>query len=294
MKTAEYVAYFCEKWHYPEEAKAVLTDAYQRIASNRAALQRFHENAAQFWDSGFSDGNAVLSRLNEIAEQTCIHRYTVHLLFYLCLSQELWPVYQKAGLSEQIFYDSMADLKWKLMECHAMYGIWGSFVASWFREFFTCERFALGRLQFERVRFAHTYQRGCHAYDPDDIAINIHIPSSGPLHHAECEAAYRQAAGFFHDLPANKPKLFVCNSWLLFPPHEKMLPQASNIRRFMRDFDIIESHQDDRFGDLWRIFYQEYTGDPSLLPTNTGLQRAYVDWLMKGNTVGSGYGVMLL
>jgi hypothetical protein len=62
----------------------------------------------------------------------------------------------------------------------------------------------------------------------------------------------------------------------------------------MGDFDIIDSSIDEKDSDLWRIFYTEYNGHPEELPSKTSLQRAYKEWIIKGNHIGNGVGVFLL
>jgi len=59
-----------------------------------------------------------------------------------------------ADLTDELFWDTIADLKFKLIECHDVYGIWGTFVASWYPWFYTMHRFKLGRLQYEAVHFS--------------------------------------------------------------------------------------------------------------------------------------------
>ena len=59
----------------------------------------------------------------------------------------------------------------------------------------------------------------------------------------------------------------------------------------MDDFDIYESWEADQFSELWRIFYQEYDGNPDHLPADTSLQRAYINWFKAGNKAGSGNGL---
>ena len=84
-----------------------------------------------------------------------------------------------------------------------------------------------------------------------------------------------------------------CGSWLLFADHEKFLPESSNIRRFMDNFDIVHYWYDDSFGDCWRVFNMGWNGDASTLPRTSSLQRAYADWLSAGNRAGEGHGVIV-
>ncbi len=293
----EYLQSFFEEFDYPREAANVLTAAYDTIRAERNALKCFDENLAAFSAGRFADNKDELKLLDEVSEMSGVHRYTVHLLFYICLSKFTRTLYEQRGLSHKIFFDSMSDLKWKLYECHTVYGVWGSFVASWFKEFFMLERFALGRLQFELKPFkADSYSKNGFALIKGDLVINMHIPSSGPLYPEACRASYAEAAEFFKDAFVERPVAFVCNSWLLFPLHREFLPAESNILKFMDGFDIVSSATDDNYGDLWRIFNKPVTLPIDAyiknVPRDTSLRRAYADWVAAGNAVGSGYGIL--
>ena len=68
---------------------------------------------------------------------------------------------------------------------------------------------------------------------------------------------------------------------------------SSNILRFMNDFYIYDQYISDIKEDLWRI-YGKYENSPlSELPEDTSLKRAYKQWLLDGNSVGGGVGVIV-
>ena len=73
--------------------------------------------------------------------------------FILLCAKPLRYIYQNKGLGEELFIDTMMDAKYKLMECKAVHNIWGTFVLTWFKGFFTLDRFKLGRLQFNFEEF---------------------------------------------------------------------------------------------------------------------------------------------
>jgi hypothetical protein len=229
-----------------------------------------------------TDYSDILEQLDKAAALAGVHRFTVHLLFYICLSKHTKELYIQRGIPYTVYFDSMSDLKWKLFECKKMYDVWGSACAWWFPRFFDLTRFALGRLQFETVAANATYTKNGYTVNPEDIVLNIHIPSSGPLIHEECLASYRIAADFYKDTFGDKPVVFKCTSWLLYPPHYEFLPKNSNILKFMSDFDIISSYVEENMSFLWRIFYTDKFDDLDAPPLRNLLQRAYIDWLKKG------------
>ena len=266
-----------EKIYANEEAKALFAgavDDYERdIRSNYTELRE------------------AAKRAGEIVG---VHAYSAELLLFICFSKHLRELYRLRGISDRIWFDSMSDLKWKLWECKAVKGIWGSFVAGWFPGFFNLTRFALGRLQFEIVAFDGEYEKNGRSLKKGDKVINVHIPRTlTPLDKESRDDAYAQAAEFFRDMTDGAPIAFVCSSWLLYPEAEKILPAHSNIRGFMADYDMIRSkvNGEGEYGDMWRLFDMDFTGDLNDYPEDSSLRRAYKKFLLDGNRTGSGYGV---
>lgn len=234
---------------------------------------------------------------NEIAPKYGENVYTLHLIFLMNCTETLLDRYHEAGISEDIYWDTMDDIRCKLLECMECEHCVGTFVAGWFDGFFEMNRFALGRFQFEYSDFGneggYTTKCGYHIND-GDFAVGFHIPSSGiPLTDEIRLDSYKKAYEFFKDRFNGKPAVFVCGSWLLFPKHKEFLPPYLNILRFMDDFEIVRSSEKDNFGDDWRVF-GHWTEEPlENWPTDTALRKAYKEWLLAGNKTGSGYGVII-
>lgn len=216
------------------------------------------------------------------------------MLVFACLP-EVRRRYGEQGIPEKLFWDSMMDLKYKLEECRKVKGKWGTFVADWYEGFLAVKRFALGRLQFEKARFTgdEPFRCGGFTVEPGAPAINIHIPSAGPLREEMCLDAYRQAYEFFPEQRIGDKMVFVCHSWLLDPEYNTFLPENSNILRFQRDFTILECERDEAFGDGWRVFGADAGKAPQELPRNTSVQRGFADFLAAGGKTGCGYGVFV-
>lgn len=282
---------FCSEFEFPDEATVAMSAAYDALVKEEAAFTKFNQYVELYFADKLEDYSEALAALDKAAGQCGIHRYTLHLLFYICLSEHTAEQYKKRNLPAAIYHDSIMDLKWTLLECHKIHGIWGTFVADWVAGFFRLTRFTLGRLQFELTRYDGRYTRYGHQLAPEDIAVDVHIPSSGPLRHEDCLNSYQRAAEFFRDSFTGRPIAFVCHSWLLFPPNREILPETSNIIRFMADYDVTAVEENDG-EDLWRIFDKEYNGNPDDLPDGTSLQRAYIRWLKAGNRPGAGRGVL--
>lgn len=280
-----------ERHDYPLEAKSVFVETDRRICACgkwKAEMQRLTELFMRY--PAFPIGH-FLNRLGRLAEEMELSAYTVHFVFYQNCMEALWEHYQRAGIPEEIFFDSMGDFRSKLSECMEIFGVPGTSVAWWQYDFFHLDRFALGRLQFELRPFeAERYEKDGHEVREGDPVINMHIPSGAPLTEEACLDSFHRAYGMYREHFHDGTAVFVCNSWLLDPQVEEVLPSC-NIRKFRRFFEIIQSTAGTEFADGWRVFGKEWKNRPEELPRNTKLQRAYADHLQGGGLVGSGYGV---
>ena len=284
----EHVKYICYTFEYPEGAKEALLECFDKLTVSESKLSLYVDK----YDADEpADLRAGLREISEEAKEKGAEDYTAQLLLFVCLARRLKERYTEKGIDEKIWFDSVADLKWKLIECYKLYGIWGSFVAGWFIGFFNMTRFALGRLQFELISFNKEYEKDGNVIHEGDTVINIHIPSSGHLTHDLCEDAYKRAAEFFKDSFQGKRTVFHCSSWLLFPHNREILSPKSNIISFMDDFDIFDMGYYDNYDELWRFFYKKYNGNPDDLPNELSMQRGYIKWIKAGNKTGWGRGV---
>lgn len=289
----EYLIGFFKDFEYKSNDAACLLAAYDKIMANETASQLLGEALAAYEQDMKLDYTAqILNRAKKIADISGIHPYTVDLLVFICMSKHLKALYLEQGLDLQIYRDSVLDLKWKVEECKAVKGICGSFVASWFCGFFSLDRFALGRLQFEVVTIKMDYEKNGVKLEKDKSkVINVHIPRTGtPMDKESCDKAYTAAREFYKDqVGENGP--IVCSSWLLYPANKEILPAHTNTYRFMSEYDIIDWGYNDG-QDLWRLFDTEEK-NPDRLPVNGSFRRCYVEHLKKGGRVGWGYGVKI-
>ena len=290
----EYVLSFMDELGFDKEAVESLSADIEKIYANEDAKALFAGAVDDYEKDIHSNYTELREAAKRAGEIVGVHAYSAELLLFICFSKHLRELYRLRGISDRIWFDSMSDLKWKLWECKAVKGIWGSFVAGWFPGFFNLTRFALGRLQFEIVAFDGEYEKNGKKLKKGDKVINVHIPRTlTPLDKESRDDAYAQAAEFFRDMTDGAPIAFVCSSWLLYPEAEKILPAHSNIRGFMADYDMIRSkvNGEGEYGDMWRLFDMDFTGDLNDYPEDSSLRRAYKKFLLDGNRTGSGYGV---
>lgn len=286
-----YLEKFFKEFEYNECDARVLLDAYEKISTTPNAkdllstlLTIYESNGIKSWRE-----DVLETRSSKIAEITQIHPYTVDLVVTICLTRHLKELYKSRGISDEIYHDTVLDLKWKLEECKLVKGVIGSFVAFWFGGFFDLTRFALGRLQFEVINFGASYNKNGRVLTPSDKVINVHIPRTGtPIDKESCDKSYALAREFFkRNAGENAP--FVCSSWLLDPEHFSILDKKSNIYRFISEYDVFESGVTDG-KDLWRLFDTDER-DPDKLPRDSSLRRIYIKRIQEGKPLGRGRGV---
>lgn len=251
----------------------------------------------------------MLRQVESWEEELGIHKYTLDLMVLLCCWEILRGRYEERKYPMEIFRDSLRDLGTKMKECRDVYEVTGIFVGAWHDRFLNMSRFALGRLQFELVKYPleKEYTDGEWTVRKGDTVINVHIPSTGPLKKEDADEAFALAEAFYRgelfgeagcpgkfperQIPEG-PAVFVMESWLLDPDLIELLPEG-NMKEFVRRFSLVYWEKNERFLDGWRIFGSEWEKAVKELPRRTKLQRAIADYLQKGGKLGCGYGIFI-
>ncbi len=286
----EYLINFFHTFEYEPEDADYLLSVYDMIAGREDTLAVWNEAIRIYDRDTCCDFSLIISLAQDVAQRLGIHRYTTELLVFICLSKHLKELYIERGIDLGIYHNTLLDLKYKLDECKVVKGIVGSFVAFWFDRFFNLERVGLGRLEFEVDSFGHHYEHNGRILTPDSKAINVHIPRS--LTHLTpqiCDEAFAMAYEYFGD-QVEEGCPFICHSWMLYPKNKQILPDSTNVYRFMSRFDIFDFGECPDHDDLWRIFDTDEK-NPDNLPTDTRMRRAFVDHLKNGGVLGWGHGV---
>lgn len=240
--------------------------------------------------TGFED---AVSLLDEIAIDG-VHKYTVHLLFLLECTSYLLDNYIAKGIDKSIFVNSMKDIKYKLDECIKVKNVFGIFVLNWYRGFFEMTRFALGRLQYDiMVHRGEELEISGYKIKDGDFKLNCHIPSAGPLTSEKVNESLRIAYDFFKDRLGGRILPIRCSSWLLYPPYIKVFGENSNTTGFVRNFEVYFVKKTDNFSDAWRVFAVDFDGDIKKLPSETSMQRSFIDYIKNGGTFGTAKGIIL-
>lgn len=248
-----------------------------------------YETAWQKVLVGEYDEASAKAILSEAAPSFGMESNRLLLAACVMMTENMEAEYEKHGYPHEVFTDSLQDIPIWAKCCHDETGLWGMKQFDWLQNTLRARLWRLGRLEFERIEFeGEHYEKDGIVLNKGDIVTNVHIPEGSPLTPDIRDDAFRRAVKFFGS------NVFVCESWMLWPAHNEMLSEKSNIRSFLNCFDLIESWESESTSDLWRIFgyLPDYSADK--LPAETGLQRAYKTRLtVNGGKTGGGFGVRI-
>ena len=79
---------------------------------------------------------------------------------------------------------------------------------------------------------------------------------------------------------------------MLDPQVNKLLPDG-NMKRFTEDFTVVKACVDPEQDDRYRIFHVPPQTPIAAYPVNNTLQRRLKAWLLDGNRMGVGFGLLL-
>lgn len=202
----------------------------------------------------------------------------------LVMAGRVRKTYEEKRLPEQLYWDTLSDLRIWCENCILITGRPGLRSNGWLRLHLSARLFRLGRLQFE----LYTLDRPVAGLPAGEPALHVHIPQGEPLGHEACLASYARAERFFPESLGYHPRIFLCHSWLLHPNLQRILPETSNILKFQREFTLYEQDEDAAQA-LERIFGLDFrAGQP--YPQDTSLQRAAKRFLESGGVLGMGSG----
>lgn len=192
---------------------------------------------------------------------------------------EAWETYQKLGLSEKVFIDTMACFSRFVGEHMVSFGHYGFDRGFWTTRQFGCKLFRIGMLEYELLE------------EKVERKISVHIPSDADLSLPLLRASYDKAkpliAKIFPEF-ANAP--WVCGSWLLSPDLQMLLPAGSKILKFQKSFALTETYVSEEYKE-W--VYKRHDIPNDKLPEDTTLQRNLKAFLLAGNVFRCGEGRLI-
>lgn len=187
---------------------------------------------------------------------------------------DTYDKYMDQGISEKIFWDTMGFIPRFIKSHKQTYGVSAFVWAWWFPRQLSMNEFRIGEYEYEFVN-----ENGMNK-------INVHIPSDARLDKGCIPAIYPFVDTYF---PQYSNADIYCDSWLLAPSLNEVLPEDSRILMFQKQFSTIRIDEDSPYFMDWiyssnNIPYEE-------LPEKTTLQRNVKKFLQAGGKIGSAYGV---
>jgi hypothetical protein len=269
-------------------------DAIESLSLCEESLHEYEAELIAAEESLFTPKcDKYLEILENISQKSGADRKAVDMVLMLRCAIPLAEKYREAGYSDQLFVETMADLRFKLMECKDIFGIWGTFVTPWFKGFYLLERFKIGRMQYERIEFPFDDYKGI--VKKGDIVLSYHIPSDGHLLEEDAKESLREAYKFYENDRKNGKLAVMCFSWLLYSPIFADYKEGSNLKRFYNLFDVIENRTSETNSDFWRVFKIRYSPEAlESIEADNSLKRAILDHIKSGGSMGSGTGIIIV
>ncbi len=212
----------------------------------------------------------------------------MRLAVILKCAEKLKEKYDYYGISEDIYYDTLSDIK-----------IWcdknnnkGLLNYRWIKNHISFRLFKLGRLQFQFYECKNkTLFYNKLPFEYGEKLIYIHVPEGEKLQKEKCIDSIRCANEFFKKyFPDYNYRFYFCESWLLFDGNRNFMPDSSNIMQFASLFEHAYSINFDKqaieriFGKR-RWFIKNY-------PEKTSLQKRTKQYLKEKGTLGLGVGTI--
>lgn len=282
---------------FPKEATELFEQTMARIEKSKGFSKKFDSIYNEYMFPEAHDFGKCMDKLDRLAICRGVNKYTLQMVFLLAASERMHELYKERGLSEELFRDTIMDLRYKYDECVDCKEAHGTFVGSWDTGFYNLTRFKLGRYQYDMSTFPkddYVSSAGVKIKKGEKV-LGFHIPSSGVSLTDDVRLdSFKKAYEFFPEYRREDGNIiFVCGSWLLYEGHREFLPEKSNILKFMDDFEIIESKEKDKFNDAWRVFGKYGYESPKKWPEDTSLRRAYKERVLSGKKTGEGFGVIV-
>ena len=278
----EFLELFLEKTQFPDAGKESILAAAELVGGKIMPILAFYEDGYKH--------EATVPLIKELSEISKVHEYTLWMILLILAAEKARPFYK----TEEIYWDTFCDLRYKAQECFDVYGIWGTFVAHWYPIFYNGTIVKLGRMEYQvkACPFKEPKTALGITVNPGDPILALHIPTSfEPFDKESRMESYRMAWRYF--CPDGRPLVCVCGSWLLYDKYEGVFAPGSNIASFRKEFYMLQSKESETFANCWRVFGSKHTLSTEEFPENTSLQRAFKRYMLAGGTHGNGTGVIV-
>ena len=189
--------------------------------------------------------------------------------------------YDRLGISEEIYVDTMGAFSRFVREHMESYGRYGFDRGSWTPRQVSAKLFRIGQLEYELTKL-----------DGKPI-VSLHIPTDVDLRPEILRPSMKEGlAELYRLFPEYEGKPVYCHSWIISPMLKDYLPETSNILRFQEMFELDEETTPGNGVLLW-VFK-----NPKLpvaeFPENTSLQRKLKAFFLSGGQFQDGKGYLRL
>lgn len=282
---------------FPQEAVEIFENTATKIENTKSLNKKFEAIFNEYLFPEAHDFGKCFDKIKPLSIIYGIKEYTLDMVFLIRAAEVMHDLYKERGLSDDLFWHTIRDLKYKYDECVKCKEVHGTFVPWWNTEFFALRRFALGRYQFDMTTYGgedFTSSAGV-TIKKGDKTLGFHIPSSGiPLTDEVRLDSFKQAYQFFPEYRREDGlMIFECGSWLIYEGYKDFLPENSNILKFIGDFEIVSSEARDKFNDAWRVFNKSGYKSPKKWDETTSMQRAFKKHVLSGGKTGHGHGIIV-
>ena len=189
--------------------------------------------------------------------------------------------YDRLGIPETIYIDTMGAFSRFVREHMESYGCYGFDRGSWTPRQVSGKLFRIGQLEYELTILGG-----------EDV-VSLHIPTDVDLRPEILQPSIQEGlAELYRLFPEYAGKKVYCHSWLLSPLLKDLLPETSNILHFQQLFDMEPEGTPGKDVLLWvfknpRLPKEEY-------PENTSLQRKLKQFFLSGGQFLEGTGYLRL
>lgn len=191
-----------------------------------------------------------------------------------------------------MFADTMKCFPRFVREHKECFGDYGFDRAFWPGRQLSMLLFRLGALEFELIPEAKTddevpEKEAVRAFHLPVKEIGVHIPSDADISPARVQISFMLANMFFAKyVPQAAVCRYTCESWMMSPALQRLLPQTSRILQFQKHFTITHWEKGSE-EDCWQWVFRAAKDCPlEHLPENTSLQRSMKEYLKNGGAVG--------
>ena len=189
----------------------------------------------------------------------------------------------RVGLAPTVTAATLRDVGRMLQRNRVWFGApgLGNELAGWLPRHLTGSILEIGRLQHERttpgIRTSAWFLEERADWSPGELAVNLHIPESGPLDPATVRESLRAGRTVMRKrFPDHRLRVRYCISWLLDPQLAEYLPESSNIVAFQRMFRIGPAKDDDGDSSVRKFVFGNDPRPVDELPQGSSLERAAV------------------